>query len=298
MAEVKWIKICTDIFDDEKILLIESMPEADSIIAIWFKLLCTAGKQNNGGVFMLNDKVAYTDEMFATIFRRPLNTVRLALQTFETFGMVEIVNNTYTIPNWEKHQSLDKLEQARAQTRERVARHREKQKQLAQCNATVTQCNADRIEEDKEKEEDKIRERIDYGQIKDLYNDICISLPRLTVLSDKRKKAIKARLNTYTIEQFTELFQKAQASDFLTGRNGRDWQANFDWLIKDANFAKVLDGNYDNKRGGKTTPTSLDLPEYEKMVAGYVPTLPKKTAKDDEGIRARADELRKQIAGG
>ena len=94
---------------------------------------------------------------------------------------------------------------------------------------------------------DKKRERIDYEHIKDMYNDICISFPRLTVLSDKRKQAIKARLNTYTVEQFKELFTKAEASDFLKGSNNRDWQPNFDWLIKDANFAKVLDGNYDNK---------------------------------------------------
>ena len=92
-TDVKWIKIVTDIFDDEKILLIESMPEADSIIVIWFKLLCMAGKQNNKGIFLLNDKIAYTDEMLATIFRRPLNTVRLALKTFENYGMIEIVNN-------------------------------------------------------------------------------------------------------------------------------------------------------------------------------------------------------------
>ncbi|WP_242863302.1 phage replisome organizer N-terminal domain-containing protein, partial [Clostridium botulinum] len=75
MAEVKWIKIVTDIFDDEKILLIENMPEADSIVVIWFKLLCLAGKMNNSGVFMLNEKIAYTDEMLATIFRRQLNIV-------------------------------------------------------------------------------------------------------------------------------------------------------------------------------------------------------------------------------
>ena len=81
MAEVKWIKIVTDIFDDEKILLIESMPEHDAIIVIWFKLLCMAGKTNNSGVFTLNDKIAYTDEMLATIFRRPKTTVQLALKT-------------------------------------------------------------------------------------------------------------------------------------------------------------------------------------------------------------------------
>lgn len=153
MAEVKWIKITTDIFDDEKILLIESLPERDSLIVIWFKLLCMAGKQNNSGVFTLNDRIAYTDEMLSTIFRRPLNTVRLALSTFQQYGMVEILDGVITIPNWEKHQSLDKLEMAKEQTRLRVARHREKQKLLTdvtQCNVTVTQCNADRIEEDKD----------------------------------------------------------------------------------------------------------------------------------------------------
>lgn len=155
MAEVKWIKICTDIFDDEKIALIESMPEADGIIVIWFKLLCMAGKQNNGGVFMLNDKLAYTDEMLATIFRRPLNTVRLALSTFEQFGMITVENKAYTIPNWDKHQSLDKLEKAREQTRKRVAKYREKQKQIAGGNVTVTKSNADRVEEDEDKEKEK-----------------------------------------------------------------------------------------------------------------------------------------------
>ena len=97
MAEVKWIKITTDVFDDEKILLIESMPSADSIITIWFKLLILAGKQNNNGVFMMSNKLPFTDEMLATIFRRDLNTVRLALKTFEEFGMIEVVDNVIGI---------------------------------------------------------------------------------------------------------------------------------------------------------------------------------------------------------
>jgi predicted phage replisome organizer len=159
MADVKWIKIVTDVFDDEKMLLIDGLPERDGIIVIWFKLLCMAGKQNNGGVLMLNDKIAYTDEMLATIFRRPVNTVRLALEAFQNYGMIEIVNNTITIPNWEKHQSLDALTQAKEKTRQRVAKHREKQKLLAEsndeCNVTVTLCNADRIDIDKDKIKNK-----------------------------------------------------------------------------------------------------------------------------------------------
>ena len=164
MSDVRWIKIVTDIFDDDKILLIESMPEADAIIVIWFKLLCLAGKQNNSGVFLLNGRIAYTDEMLATIFRRPLNTVRLALKTFEQFGMVEIVNDTITIPNWEKHQQLDALEASREATKNRVAKYRAKQKALTDggkntCNVTgsvtVTPSNADRINKNRE---DKSRE--------------------------------------------------------------------------------------------------------------------------------------------
>lgn len=156
MAEVKWIKIVTDIFDDEKILMIESMPEKDSIIVIWFKLLCLAGKQNNSGVFMFNDKIPYTDEMLSTIFRRPLNTVRLALSVFEEYGMIEIVNNTITIPKWDKHQQSESLELYRENNRKRAAKFREKQKEIA-CNVTdnvtdnvtVTLRNADRIDKNR-----------------------------------------------------------------------------------------------------------------------------------------------------
>ena len=80
-----------------------------------------------------------------------------------------------------------------------------------------------------------------------------ISYPKLKTLSDTRKKAIKARLNTYSLDDFKNLFEKAEQSDFLKGKNDRNWIATFDWLIKDANIAKVLDGNYDNKQAIKKT---------------------------------------------
>ena len=98
----------------------------------------------------------------------------------------------------------------------------------------------------------KDRVRIDYQQIADMYNDICISFPRLTKMSEQRKKAIKARLNTYNVDDFKKLFEMAEGSSFLKGQNGRDWSATFDWLIKDANMAKVLDGNYTDAKGVET----------------------------------------------
>ena len=164
MAEVKWIKIVTDVFDDEKILMIETMPEADTIIVIWFKLLCLAGKQNNSGVFQMG-QMPYTDEMFSTIFRRPLNTVRLALKTFEQFGMIEIVHNTVTIPNWGKHQSIDQIEAKNAYMKKYMREYREKQKLISSGNSNCKTNSKSNVSEADKIREEEIREDENRGEI-------------------------------------------------------------------------------------------------------------------------------------
>lgn len=218
MAEVKWIKIVTDIFDDEKILLIETLPEADSIIVIWFKLLCLAGKQNNSGVFIMNGKIPYTDNMLATIFRRNENTVKLALETFKNFGMIDIIDNVITIPNWEKHQQLNQLELAREQTRKRVAKHREKQKLLTnvkenenECNVTgnvtVTESNADRIDKIRinKKEKNKKRKTFD-----DVFAENNFSEKLENAIKDfiDMRKTIKKPMTTKALELLLKNLEK------------------------------------------------------------------------------------------
>lgn len=92
------------------------------------------------------------------------------------------------------------------------------------------------------------KDRFPYKEITDLYNQICTDLPACVKLSESRKKAIRARISSgYTVEDFKTLFQKTKDSSFLAGRNNRNWIASFDWLIKDGNMAKVLDGNYDDR---------------------------------------------------
>ena len=90
---------------------------------------------------------------------------------------------------------------------------------------------------DKNSKENNIRE------ITELYNAICTSLPKVTRMSDKRKRAIHARLEEHSVDELKEAFEKAQASEFLTGKTG--WKANFDWLMNESNLLKVLEGNYD-----------------------------------------------------
>ena len=300
MADVKWIKIVTDVFDDEKILMIETMPECDTIIVIWFKLLCLAGKQNNGGVFQMG-QIPYTDEMFAAIFRRPINTVRLALNTFESFGMIEIIRDTVTIPNWGKHQSLDAYEKKKARDRERIARKRAEQKALIAMSPDMSPDVAS-LEGDKEKDKEieldnKKEEKIDYQQIADMYNSICKSFPSLRSLSDARKKAIKARLNTYTLEEFRTVFENAEASSFLKGGNDRNWTATFDWLIKDTNMAKVLEGNYADKGKRYTrTETKPGWMMQPSMQLGQAELdAIQRTLKEDADFMAEAEEMQRKM---
>ena len=89
--------------------------------------------------------------------------------------------------------------------------------------------------------------KIPYLKIRDMYNNICVSFPKITTLSEGRKKAIRARLKTYSLADFQLVFEKAEASSFLKGKNNRNWSATFDWMIKDANMAKIYDGNYDDR---------------------------------------------------
>ena len=296
MADVKWIKITTDIFDDEKILLIESLPDSYAIITVWFKLLCLAGKQNNSGVFMMG-RIAYTDKMLATIFRMRESTVTLALHTFEQFGMVEIVDGVITIPNWGKHQSLDAYEKKKAYDRQYRMEQREKQRLLAaktdDCH-TTSRTTIVVPEEDREKERDLEKEnKVDCQQIADLYHSICKSYPKIRSLSDARKKAIKARLKTYSLEDFRTVFENAERSSFLKGEDG-GWKASFDWLIKEANMLKVLEGNYADKgkRFGRKekVPGWLGQPEFGEAEEAAIRKL-----MGEEDFAEEAEQLRKEL---
>ena len=122
----------------------------------------------------------------------------------------------------------------------------------------------DRLEEVR-LEEDRVDKRTDYQLIADMYNRICVSYPSIKSLSDSRKKAIKARMKIYSIDDFQTLFEMAEESDFLKGANNNDWSANFDWLIKDANMAKVLDGNYENRKSSVGQNTNRKQTKAEEL---------------------------------
>lgn len=136
--DVKWIKIATDIFDNRKIRLIEKMPEGDSLVLIWFKLLCLAGSINDSGTIYITKEVPYTDETLSHLFNKPINITRLALNVFKQFEMIEIIDDFILLSNWDKYQNIAGLELIREKTRLRVAKHRENQQKISNVTSNVT----------------------------------------------------------------------------------------------------------------------------------------------------------------
>lgn len=136
MADINWIKLRVDMFDDEKIKIIQSMPEGDAILVIWIRIIALAGKCNAKGLVLIEDEFPYSDEMLATIFNKPLATVRLALGTFEKFRMIERTEKGIYISNFEKHQNTEGMEKIREQARIRKQREREKKRTLLETGNT------------------------------------------------------------------------------------------------------------------------------------------------------------------
>ena len=248
-----WLKLKDDFFTDKRIKKLRRIAGGDTYTIIYLKMMMKC--MNNDGILEYDGiEDSFADEL-ALDLDEDADNVQITVNFLMQAGLLEEMGENHFLMT--EVPELIGSETANAQ---RVRDFRNKQKAL-QCNADVTEvkqlCNVEKeIEKEKEKDIEKReekRESINYQQIADMYNDTCVSFPRLTTLSDTRKKAIRARLNTYTIDDFALMFAKAEASSFLKGGNDRNWSATFDWMIKDSNMAKILDGNYDNKASGMVT---------------------------------------------
>ncbi len=384
VAGMPCIKLRIDMFEDEKIKLIQSMPEGDTILVVWIRLIALAEKCNAGGLIRLAEDCPYTDEMLAVIFNKPLQTVRLALTTFERFRMIENTLGGICIANFDSNQSVEDMDQnvdgvdnIREQNRIRKQRERGRKKGAireepfliaqgsepeADENSNVTEMSQDRSvtshgnvtgmsqdksvtshgnvtvmsqeksvtshgnvtgmsqdksvtshsnvtdkenEKDKDKEKERTKEKekerereddvssdedtlsssqsgldsellkkqIAYQQILEDYNQTCIDLPSIHAITEGRRKQIRALMNGMDrdkimsgdsiYERLHTLFQKAQESDFLSGRNGHWRGCAFDWLINKKNALKVLEGTYANRAGGGNGNAFSNFPQRD-----------------------------------
>lgn len=204
MADIKWIKLKVDMFDDEKIKIIQSMPEGDSLLLVWIRLITLAGKTNDRGYIYITDSMPYTDEMLSVVFNKPLNTIRFALDTFAKLGMIEKDQKGIYLVNFEKYQSLDKMEKIKEQNRLRKQKQREKQKLLSlpgndnvTSHVTVTQSHATDIDIDKDIEVDKEIEIDKDNNIKEYINPLLGEFNNVLLTASEFSKLKERNLLSY-----------------------------------------------------------------------------------------------------
>lgn len=181
-----------------------------------------------------------------------INELRTALKHLVSTGEVTVSSQSkysvFTVNNYNLYQEINSQSTDEQQTGNSQATAYELP--VNSLLTTIEERKKGRKEELEEEKEGKKKDNRNYQEIITLYNSICESYPRVTKVSDKRRKAIAARLNSgYTEDDFKRLFEIAEQNEFLKGKNKNNWSATFDWLICDGNMAKVLDGNYDSKPG-------------------------------------------------
>lgn len=267
MARNYWLRLKKDFFSQPKMRKLRRIAGGDTYTIIYLKMELLS-INDEGHLYFEGIEENFVEEIALKIDEDPEN-VQVTVSYLLHQGLLEQEDeNTFLLP-----EVLGCIG-SEVDSAERVRRYRERK--ALQCNGevllgnvSVTASNTE-IDRDKEKNNksniksnkdtskstvtDEPKEKIPYQAILDAYTSTCKSLQRCTILSDKRKSAIKARFASgYTLEDFETVFKKAENSKFLKGGNDRDWRASFDWLIKDANMAKVLDGNYDDWKGDGTS---------------------------------------------
>lgn len=159
MAQVKWVKITTDMFDNRKIKHLRRLPEGNNIVLIWVMLLTMAGRCNAGGMIFLTENIPYTTKMLADELGFEENTVILAIQMLEQFSMIKTDQGYFSIAGWNEYQNIEGMDRIREQNRIRKQRQRERQKALPEpsrdITGQVTQNHATDKEEDIDKESKK-----------------------------------------------------------------------------------------------------------------------------------------------
>lgn len=263
-----YLKLKDNFFETDSMILLENMKDGYLYSNILLKLYLKSLKDN--GRLILNSRIPYNSQMIASVTRHQVGTVEKALDVFVELGLIEVLDNGVVymldIQNFigESSTEGDRKREARA-------RLEAEKKAICSNNGQMSDNRPPEIEKEIDIEKEI---KINYQLIADMYNNTCVSFPRLTKLSDARKKAIRARLKTYTVEDFQKLFKMAESSSFLKGQNNRNWSATFDWLIKDTNMAKVLDGNYADSSHKSNVQQSSEggssYAEYSEMYKKYI----------------------------
>lgn len=272
-----YLKLKENFFESDTLILLESQKDGYLYSNILLKLYLRSLK--NEGRLAFNNLIPYDVEMLATLTRHQVGTVEKALRMFEQLGLIEILDNGVIymtdIQNFIGKSSSEADRQREYQ--KRISD--EKQKSLKPCKKSCKKSNRKSTPEIEKEIETEIETEIDNNSdfqssistknIIDLYHSICVSLPRVTApLSYNTRREIAERIKNEGYDAIKAVFEKAEESDFLTGKIQKGWTADLNWLMIFKNFCKVLEDKYRNreKRGEEN---AVDTKTSTSTYKGY-----------------------------
>ena len=209
-AKIKWVKLCTDMFENRKVKHLRTLPDGNNIVLIWVMLLTMAGRCNSGGMIFLTENIPYTPKMLADELDFEENTVLLALQALEQLDMIITDNGFFTIAGWEEYQNIEGMEKIREQNRLRKQRQREKQALLdgsRECHVTSRDGHA--IEEEREEETEEDEEFHSFTHSREGEEDLSDPERRRRYLGGIGKKVV-----LLSDEQMGDLLDKLSIDEF------------------------------------------------------------------------------------
>jgi predicted phage replisome organizer len=202
MANIKWVKLTTDMFDNRKIKHLRRLPEGNNIVLIWVMLLTMAGRCNSSGMIFLTENIPYTPKMLADELDFEENTVQLALQALEQLNMIVTDGGFFTIAGWEEYQNIEGMERIRESKRLAQARWRAKKKEessTVDSTRYLVDYAEEDIEEDKDKEKDNKRVKHKHGEYKnvlltdDEYDKLQAEFPDLSERIERLSEYIESK---------------------------------------------------------------------------------------------------------
>ena len=284
LAEVKWIRLNTDMFDNAKIKYLRTLPEGDKIVLIWVMLLAKAGKCNANGYIFLTENIPYTQDMLAAEFGFEITTIQLALNSLMRLGMINLDESNLYVTGWEEHQNIEGLEKIREDNRKRVAKYRKKQKLLSSnvtSNITVTGSNDIEEEREEEREEDKEididnikkeKKKSEFDLLVESYTDD-LQLRNTIYEFIKMRKAIKAAMTSNALKLMLSKLDKLSNGDknkkfkILEQSIMNSWKGIFE--LKNENGQKRVQYEKPKLRFDNFKGRDCDYDDLEKKLLGW-----------------------------
>ena len=246
MAEVKWIKITTDMFDNRKIKHLRRLPEGNNIVLIWVMLLTMAGRCNSSGMIFLTENIPYTTKMLADELGFEENTVKLALEALERFGMIVSDSSYLFVAGWQEYQSIEGMDKIREQNRLRKQNQRQRQRLALEQKSHVMSRDSHATDIDKEEEKETYINIVEYLNSKTGAN--------YKATTKKTQTCIHARIaEGFTVDDFKTVIDK-KCDEWI----GTEWEK---FLRPETLFGTKFEGYLNAKATKKNRTVNNGMPE-------------------------------------